>query len=452
MFKIPLSLPVLLLIPTNVLFGTLLAKPVRAATTYYIATNGSDSNPGTQAKPFATLTHAATKTKPGDTVYVRGGTYYITRGQYIASVGTASAHITYQSYPGETAIIDGSKVTTGSLDLVDVTGQYNDFKNFELRNAKRYGLLSFRGKHIQLIKNVIHNSQQNGINVSSDSGLTSASDIRIDGNTVYDNGLGSTATTWPQGIASYKASNITIVNNRVYQNYGEGIDFVLTNGGLAANNIVYDNFNANMYLDNASNVTMEKNLIYTTNNKKFYRDGQPATGIQAANEPYDMSNPLNKVTIRNNIVIGGKTGFLYGTYGNGGGLKNFVIANNTFYKAPLTMLFLPKDAGHQNNLIANNIFHQTGGGTMIMDFTANSAFKFQNNLWYGGNAGPAAGIGDVKADPQFVKPGSLVATDYKLKTGSPAIDAGTKLTQVTDDFAKVTRPQGKAYDIGAYER
>ena len=41
--------------------------------------------------------------------------------------------------------------------------------------------------------------------------------------------------------------------------------------------------------------------------------------------------------------------------------------------------------------------------------------------------------------------------DYHLKTGSPAIDAGTTLSEVTDDIDGVSRPQGSAYDCGCYE-
>ena len=42
------------------------------------------------------------------------------------------------------------------------------------------------------------------------------------------------------------------------------------------------------------------------------------------------------------------------------------------------------------------------------------------------------------------------ATDYHLQAGSPAIDAGATVA-VTDDFDGNPRPQGQAYDIGAFE-
>jgi hypothetical protein len=42
--------------------------------------------------------------------------------------------------------------------------------------------------------------------------------------------------------------------------------------------------------------------------------------------------------------------------------------------------------------------------------------------------------------------------DYELAPGSPAIDAGVALSEVTVDRLGVGRPQGRGYDVGAYER
>ncbi|MCX7669533.1 MAG: hypothetical protein N2439_05615, partial [Anaerolineae bacterium] len=46
---------------------------------------------------------------------------------------------------------------------------------------------------------------------------------------------------------------------------------------------------------------------------------------------------------------------------------------------------------------------------------------------------------------------NVSADDYHLKAGSPAINAGTPLSDVTDDLEGNPRPVGPAYDIGAYE-
>jgi hypothetical protein len=46
---------------------------------------------------------------------------------------------------------------------------------------------------------------------------------------------------------------------------------------------------------------------------------------------------------------------------------------------------------------------------------------------------------------------NAVAHNYKLAPGSPAIDAGITLSSVTTDRIGTIRPQGRAYDVGAYE-
>ena len=52
------------------------------AATYYVAPNGSNSNAGTQATPFATLQKAHDIANPGDLIYMRGGTYTFSRTDY----------------------------------------------------------------------------------------------------------------------------------------------------------------------------------------------------------------------------------------------------------------------------------------------------------------------------------------------------------------------------------
>jgi len=42
---------------------------------YYVATDGSDTHPGSQTEPWKTIQHAADSLQPGDTVYIRGGVY-----------------------------------------------------------------------------------------------------------------------------------------------------------------------------------------------------------------------------------------------------------------------------------------------------------------------------------------------------------------------------------------
>lgn len=70
------------------------------------AKKGDDQAAGTVAAPWRTVQHAARKLRPGDTLYLRGGTYY--EHVSLTRSGTADAPITIASYPGELAVLDGS--------------------------------------------------------------------------------------------------------------------------------------------------------------------------------------------------------------------------------------------------------------------------------------------------------------------------------------------------------
>ena len=54
----------------------------------------------------------------------------------------------------------------------------------------------------------------------------------------------------------------------------------------------------------------------------------------------------------------------------------------------------------------------------------------------------------VGTNPIFV---NAAGNDFQLQSNSPAINAGITLADIVTDYAGVTRPQGAAYDIGAYE-
>jgi hypothetical protein len=56
-------------------FSLVMATPVAAQTTYYVATTGLDTNPGTSGSPWLTIQHAVDTVLSGDTIMVAAGTY-----------------------------------------------------------------------------------------------------------------------------------------------------------------------------------------------------------------------------------------------------------------------------------------------------------------------------------------------------------------------------------------
>ncbi len=76
--------------------------------TYYVATKGSDANPGTLEKSFRTIQKAADVSKAGDTCFIRGGRYHET--VKIKSLnGIKGNPISFEAYMGEEVTLDGSE-------------------------------------------------------------------------------------------------------------------------------------------------------------------------------------------------------------------------------------------------------------------------------------------------------------------------------------------------------
>src|SRR5262245_11692533 len=81
------------------------ARPLTQGPAYFVdAVKGNDRQEGTEQKPWKTVGHAVKRLKPGDTLVLRGGTYY--ESVTVAVVGTAEKPITIRAYPGEPAILD----------------------------------------------------------------------------------------------------------------------------------------------------------------------------------------------------------------------------------------------------------------------------------------------------------------------------------------------------------
>ncbi len=76
-----------------------------AAAVFADPSKGDDSQDGSEAHPWRTMQHAIEQLRPGQTLYLRGGTYF--EHVYCSLLGTAEKPITISGYPGEVAILDG---------------------------------------------------------------------------------------------------------------------------------------------------------------------------------------------------------------------------------------------------------------------------------------------------------------------------------------------------------
>jgi hypothetical protein len=119
------------------------------ATTWYIAPNGNDSATGTQTAPWKTLARAQQAAQPGDTIYLRGGTYTFTAattscatrratvsGVVLDKSGQPGQPIRYWAYPGETPILDFAAMKDDCrVKGIDVTANWIHLKGLEVTGA-----------------------------------------------------------------------------------------------------------------------------------------------------------------------------------------------------------------------------------------------------------------------------------------------------------------------------
>jgi len=80
-------------------------------TTYYVATNGVDTNPGTSALPYATIQMGLSMAQPGDTVSLAAGTYR--QSPHFVRSGTLDHSIGLRATGSAKVIIQGSALVTG---------------------------------------------------------------------------------------------------------------------------------------------------------------------------------------------------------------------------------------------------------------------------------------------------------------------------------------------------
>lgn len=257
-----------------------LPVPCARASDIYVATTGSDANPGTQDAPFLTISRADAAAHPGDTIHVAPGIYQVNApGAQDAGIkakqsGIASARITYVSTVKRAAKI----VLSGTGIAWNSKGSYVDIDGFDISGSGRIGILA-EGSSIVIRNNFIHDLMiSGGCNGNGGAAIDTygpGSDVLIDANVVRNIGyrwieagtcntvqgiyLSNARNTVTNNIVSgvaaagiqqwHGATDSTIVNNTVFHNkigilIGQGDAGVSTSGSennKVANNIVYDN-------------------------------------------------------------------------------------------------------------------------------------------------------------------------------------------------------------------
>ncbi len=410
-----------------------LSDAASAETVLYVAPTGSDRNPGTLERPLRTLSAAAARARAGSTIFARGGVYReIVR---IARSGTAAAPLRFSAYPGERPIIAGEGAPAGR-DLVRITGDHVVFSGFEVRNATGSGIDVDGTREVTIADAIVHDNYLSGVLVEG--GQAASRDNLVTRSEIFHNCLVNRDHEkdggWPAALQSADAQGSVFSENRVYQNYGEGVSALRARATKIVKNIVYDNYSMNIYLDNAPSTVVDGNFSYATDDKRFLLKGaQRAIGIGAANERYESAPlPLSDLLIKNNITVGTRYGFYYGNYDLGGGLRDALIAHNTFANATDAAIFIDADK-HSNTQIVNNILFSDAGGPLADGDPGGMRFSY--NCWSGGDAPKDfLGQGDRRADPLLARPGALEPRAYALSPQSACARSAPRQAKAAMSF------------------
>ncbi len=380
----------------------------------HVAPSGSDTTgDGSTAKPYATIQKAADVVNAGGTVIVKDGVYTDTNADKtvvkLTRGGSSSTNlVTFKSENKWGAKIDGQS------------------------NTKRYGF-EF-GSGIGFVK--------------------------IEGFDIY--GFGDSGD---YGIAAAAASGI-------FMKDGGGDSYIVGNNIHNISNFCNPTIRpqAGVYIQK-NGVTLEGNVFTTIGRYDPGENGcsYPSGFNKHTNNDtaiYAQSPGNSNITIKNNLFYkleNGRSVYVYQ-----GGSSNMRILNNTFaYGNPYcgySQIFT--DADMVNLEIKNNVFYNTAASYMwawdeetLTNVTVSNNISTGNFMMTGANCSSGVatqpGVTEINnqfnTNPQLVDPNAPLTGGFKLKSTSPAINAGASLADVPLDIDGIGRPQSSAYDAGAYE-
>ncbi len=416
----------------------------------YISKSGADTNPGTIDQPFKTISKGLSISEPGDTAYVRTGTYneYIT----FPTAGTAGSRITLKAYNSEPVTVTQTgqvmRIEKPYITVEDLIfdGNWGENDTVNLRPEADYCIL--RGLEIR-------NSRKDTLDIGGNLEGVLVENCFIHDAIRFVDGVRDDA----HGIVTENVQNLTIRNTEIYYVSGDTLQFqygwnnitvegcVLWNGPLpsargGAPKGVYPGENAvdtkNYLVDDRAKLVIKNTVAYGWHSDYI-------NNASAFNIKQNVDVEFDRVTVYDSEIAFRLRG--PDPDGVRGGalvtLKNAVIYNSD------------KGIRYEDKIEKLHIFNSTfGNGLPIIFENAGGyepgGFELKNCLFLSASKpSEASDPSNMAVDATaFVNSAS---DNYHLASGSPAIDKGVTIAEVTTDRDGLSRPAGDAYDIGAYE-
>jgi hypothetical protein len=393
-----------------------------AAGTFYVSPSGNDSTgAGSQASPWRTIQKAADTVGPGSTVLIQPGTY---REAVEITIEATSTNPVIFKGDGAGVVIDADSV---DRDAVYIEGSaYVTWENIRIQDAPRAGMRISVSHHITVRNNVFANNQRWGLFTDF------SDDLLIEGNESF-------GATIEHGIYHSNSGDRPVIRgNVIHDNHANGIhmngDVSMGGDGVITSAVVEGNYIYNNGVGGGSGINMD--------------------GVQSS-------------MIRNNVIFNTHASGI-SMYQIDGGIcsRNNKVYHNTIVVAAdgRWAINIPNDGCTGNKLISNILFSNHGyrGAINVVD-GARTGFESDYNVVEGvftTNGGDSIlsfaqwqGLG-YDTHSKVATPAQLfvnASSDFHLKSGSPAIDAGQTLASVKRDVDGKVRPQGARSDAGAFE-
>jgi hypothetical protein len=437
---------------------------------YYVATTGNNSNPGTISQPWRTIDYAVGGTSAlgaGDTLYIRAGTYDEVVDVEVS--GTSGNLITIRNYPGETPVMrDTANTRKWKWQVFDQS--YLHIYGLKWYNYQG-GALYIRAFNAAMTAITVEDcwfEEQEKYGTTGAHTLyfvaTNASypmtNIAAIGNTLKNNDTGTVAGAAPESLtATGHVTGYRCMNNTLENVTNIGINIIGRNSiGLPKEYIISGNTVRN-------NGTAWGDSIRAA---AIYNDGAGGYGIIENNTLYDGTTGINvgceaddvtteHVIIRGNVVVDCKSNIKVGwgaaadTCGTGSTVRHVAVAHNTSYMtyngaadgkslflccadylyiknnifvyyAPsgnYQIRYLNTTIDDSNWVLDYNLYHDTNSQWYQWDGTGYTTFA----AYQSGSGQDANGM---DSDPLFVDADN---EDFRLSEGSPAIGSGDKLTK-----------------------
>ena len=420
------------------------------------------------------------KVSPGDTVCIAAGT----RGALTLSnfQGKSGKPITFINNGGRVDI--NAKNWAGLIiensQYVRITGTGSSHKyGIVIHNADTVGMfLKSKSQHYEVDHIEIYDINHIGIHAKTKQTCPDGSDnyYDYDGDGKLKNDSGDTVNR-----KSFTQNNSVFHHNYLHKIGTEGF-YIGANSYNSGHKLKCKGGKKTVFAPALKGVQVHHNIIDNTgwdaiqvasaiancniHHNQVLRDSQKNSksqtgGIRVAEgSQCNVYNNLVKQGKGPGIIVIGKNSHKYDIYNNvlvknglgdkkgnnvGTGISVFTgqarIWNNTIVQ-PKTVGIKYRGANTRYSRIENNLVVAPGnsGKKAYVDDGRRRKVGVSNNL----------NISSV-TKAKFKNPGK---DDYGLKAGSPAIDAGKNISVngLKKDFVGTKRPQGKRFDVGAYER